>query len=118
MLQRARVRKKQIRYQDGNGLQEIFNIIFIAMEIKILSNFERDINRLTKEIESYGDEKSMDHNRQITNSAGNLALHLVELEALCKEIEVMIISEIESLNLLGKMFLEPNLKKSPAKPKS
>ena len=79
MSQRARVGKKQIRYQIGYGLQEIFKIIFIAMEVKnLIQLFDRDLDRLMTEIESYGDEKNLwTTTGQITNSAGNLALHLV-----------------------------------------
>jgi hypothetical protein len=49
------------------------------MEVKnLIQLFERDLNRLTKEIESYGDETNLwNTTDQITNSAGNLVLHLV-----------------------------------------
>jgi hypothetical protein len=49
------------------------------MEIKnIIQLFERDIDRLHREIESYEDEKNLwTTANQITNSAGNLTLHLV-----------------------------------------
>jgi hypothetical protein len=49
------------------------------MEIKnLIQLFERDIDRLRKEIESYGDEKNLwTTTAEITNSAGNLTLHLV-----------------------------------------
>lgn len=46
--------------------------------IKLLSFFERDLNKLITEIELYTDEKNLwlvDGN--ILNSAGNLALHLI-----------------------------------------
>ncbi len=46
--------------------------------ITLLSFFERDLNKLITEIESYTDEKNLwlvDGN--ILNSAGNLALHLI-----------------------------------------
>ena len=49
------------------------------MSIKTLKLlFERDLNQLKKEIEAYQNEKNLwvvDHN--ITNSSGNLCLHLI-----------------------------------------
>lgn len=43
----------------------------------LIQLFERDLDRWTKEIESYGDEKNLwTTTGQITNSAGNLTLHL------------------------------------------
>lgn len=49
------------------------------MEIKnLIQLFERDLNRLTKEIESYEDENNLwVKDGQITNSGGNLVLHLI-----------------------------------------
>ncbi len=49
------------------------------MKVKnIVQLFERDIDRFKKEIESYEDEKNLwTTTNQITNSAGNLTLHLV-----------------------------------------
>ncbi|MCG8326530.1 MAG: DinB family protein [Chitinophagales bacterium] len=40
--------------------------------------FNRDLNKLKEEIESYGDERNMwEVSREISNSAGNLCLHLI-----------------------------------------
>ena len=49
------------------------------MLIPILQSlFERDINRLKAEIELYSDEKNLWHvEKDISNSAGNLCLHLI-----------------------------------------
>jgi uncharacterized damage-inducible protein DinB len=49
------------------------------MLISILQSlFERDLNRLKTEIESYSDEKNLWLvDKSISNSAGNLCLHLV-----------------------------------------
>lgn len=50
---------------------------FKAMIKNLIQLFERDLDRLTKEIESYGDEKNLwKTTGQISNSAGNLTLHL------------------------------------------
>jgi len=49
------------------------------MKVKnLITLFDRDLNRLSKEIENYEDEKNLwTTSGQITNSAGNLALHLI-----------------------------------------
>lgn len=49
------------------------------MLIPILQSlFERDLNKLKIEIESYHDENNLWHvEKNITNSAGNLCLHLI-----------------------------------------
>ena len=48
------------------------------MLISITTLFERDLNRLIKEIQSYEDEKDIWRIKEgISNSAGNLALHLM-----------------------------------------
>ena len=49
--------------------------MFTETLIKI---FKRDLNKLKKELESYSDEKRLWLlNKEISNSAGNLALHIV-----------------------------------------
>ena len=48
------------------------------MLISITTLFERDLNRLIKEIQSYEDEKDIWRIKEgISNSAGNLVLHLI-----------------------------------------
>jgi phage FluMu protein gp41 len=49
------------------------------MEVKnLIQLFDRDLDRLMKEIENYGNEKNLwKTTGQISNSAGNLSLHLV-----------------------------------------
>ncbi len=48
------------------------------MEVKnLIQLFDRDLDRLMKEIESYGDEENLwKTTGQISNSTGNLTLHL------------------------------------------
>ncbi len=49
------------------------------MEVKVITHlFERDLERLLSEIESYSREENLwKVDGQVSNSAGNLALHLV-----------------------------------------
>ena len=49
------------------------------MNVKdIIQLFERDLERLSKEVETYSAEKNLwTTSNQISNSAGNLAIHLV-----------------------------------------
>jgi len=57
----------------------LYPIKNIKMRIKVLKSiFVRDLKKLKSEIESYKNEKNIwTKDRNITNSAGNLCLHII-----------------------------------------